>query len=267
MKRNALADDELIVAVLVEPSGQPQTFMKIGPRNAMVIAVCSLAVVADRERGELRAAFGSAAPGVPSRHRPARRGRRRSPSRSPRQRARSTTSAEPPPTAATPSASSRGARSTGASREDRADGQRGAARGRRLGRREPADDASRPPRPARLEERVRAGRVRLVLGAPRRRARVRLPRARGAGGRPRGRDRGRARRRRRPAPRAGGVRGRGSGAVRLLHARASSSRRPISCAASPIRRTTRSARRSPATSAAARATQKILDAVHVAAGR
>jgi CO/xanthine dehydrogenase FAD-binding subunit len=65
VKRNALADDELIVAVLVEPSGQPQTFMKIGPRNAMVIAVCSLALVADRERGELRAAFGSSAPGVP----------------------------------------------------------------------------------------------------------------------------------------------------------------------------------------------------------
>ena len=41
--------------MLVEPSGQPQTFMKVGPRNAMVIAVCSLAVVADRERGELRA--------------------------------------------------------------------------------------------------------------------------------------------------------------------------------------------------------------------
>jgi len=39
--------------------------MKIGPRNAMVIAVCSLSVVADRERGELRAAFGSSAPGVP----------------------------------------------------------------------------------------------------------------------------------------------------------------------------------------------------------
>jgi CO/xanthine dehydrogenase FAD-binding subunit len=65
VKRNALADDELIVAVLVEPSGQRQTFMKIGPRNAMVIAVCSLALVVDRERGELRAAFGSAAPGLP----------------------------------------------------------------------------------------------------------------------------------------------------------------------------------------------------------
>ena len=65
VKRNALTDEELIVAVHVEPSRQPQTFMKIGPRNAMVIAVCSLALVADRERGELRAAFGSAAPGVP----------------------------------------------------------------------------------------------------------------------------------------------------------------------------------------------------------
>ena len=36
--------------------------MKIGPRNAMVIAVCSLALSADRERGELRASFGSAGP-------------------------------------------------------------------------------------------------------------------------------------------------------------------------------------------------------------
>jgi CO/xanthine dehydrogenase FAD-binding subunit len=34
----------------------------VGPRNAMVIAVCSLALVADRERGQLRASFGSAGP-------------------------------------------------------------------------------------------------------------------------------------------------------------------------------------------------------------
>ena len=65
VKRNALSADELILAVLVEPIRQPQTFMKIGPRNAMVIAVCSLALVADRERGELRASFGSAAPTTP----------------------------------------------------------------------------------------------------------------------------------------------------------------------------------------------------------
>jgi CO/xanthine dehydrogenase FAD-binding subunit len=61
-KRNALEQDELIVAVLIRPSAAPQTFMKIGPRNAMVIAVCSLALSVDREQGELRAAFGSAGP-------------------------------------------------------------------------------------------------------------------------------------------------------------------------------------------------------------
>jgi CO/xanthine dehydrogenase FAD-binding subunit len=62
VKRSALAEDELIVAVHLRPSGVAQTFMKVGPRNAMVIAVCSLALVVDREQGELRAAFGSAAP-------------------------------------------------------------------------------------------------------------------------------------------------------------------------------------------------------------
>jgi CO/xanthine dehydrogenase FAD-binding subunit len=62
VKRTALAEDELVTAVQVTLSGAPQTFMKIGPRNAMVISVCSLALAADRERGELRAALGSAAP-------------------------------------------------------------------------------------------------------------------------------------------------------------------------------------------------------------
>ena len=61
-KQNALEPDELITAVLIEPSGAAQTFMKIGPRNAMVIAVCSLALSADPERGELRASYGSAGP-------------------------------------------------------------------------------------------------------------------------------------------------------------------------------------------------------------
>jgi CO/xanthine dehydrogenase FAD-binding subunit len=59
VKRNALEPDELITAVLLEPSSAPQTFMKIGPRNAMVIAVVSLAVSAG---DELRASFGSASP-------------------------------------------------------------------------------------------------------------------------------------------------------------------------------------------------------------
>jgi CO/xanthine dehydrogenase FAD-binding subunit len=57
VKRNALLPDELISAVWVTPLQAPQTFMKVGPRNAMVIAVCSLAVSAG---DELRAAFGSA---------------------------------------------------------------------------------------------------------------------------------------------------------------------------------------------------------------
>ena len=61
-KRNALAPDELVVSIRISPSGARQTFMKVGPRNAMVIAVCSLALSVDRERGELRAAFGSAGP-------------------------------------------------------------------------------------------------------------------------------------------------------------------------------------------------------------
>jgi len=59
VKRNVLAPDELITAVWLTPSAAPQTFMKIGPRNAMVIAVVSLAVSAG---DELRASFGSAAP-------------------------------------------------------------------------------------------------------------------------------------------------------------------------------------------------------------
>ena len=61
-RRNALRDDELVAGIWLRPSRAPQTFMKVGPRNAMVIAVVSLALVADRERGELRASFGSAGP-------------------------------------------------------------------------------------------------------------------------------------------------------------------------------------------------------------
>ena len=59
VKRNALEPDELIAAVhLAQPNDQ-QTFMKVGPRNAMVIAGVSLAVSAG---DELRASFGSASP-------------------------------------------------------------------------------------------------------------------------------------------------------------------------------------------------------------
>jgi CO/xanthine dehydrogenase FAD-binding subunit len=59
VKRNALEPDELIAAVWVTPSQAAQTFMKVGPRNAMVIAVVALAVSAG---DELRASIGSASP-------------------------------------------------------------------------------------------------------------------------------------------------------------------------------------------------------------
>jgi CO/xanthine dehydrogenase FAD-binding subunit len=58
-KRNGLADDELIAGVMVELADSRETFMKVGPRNAMVISVVSLALRVDQE---LRAAFGSAGP-------------------------------------------------------------------------------------------------------------------------------------------------------------------------------------------------------------
>jgi CO/xanthine dehydrogenase FAD-binding subunit len=61
VKRTALEPDELVTAVRLSQSGGAQTFMKVGPRNAMVIAICSLAVVVDTAAGEVRAAFGSAA--------------------------------------------------------------------------------------------------------------------------------------------------------------------------------------------------------------
>jgi len=61
-KRNALEPDELIVAVTVKRPRAAETFMKVGPRNAMVIAVCSLALRVDRENGLLAASYGSSGP-------------------------------------------------------------------------------------------------------------------------------------------------------------------------------------------------------------
>ena len=59
VKRNVLEPDELITAVRLIPSETPQTFMKVGPRNAMVISVVALAVSGG---DALRACFGSASP-------------------------------------------------------------------------------------------------------------------------------------------------------------------------------------------------------------
>ncbi len=63
-KRNRLEPDELIAAVRVPVARGPQQFAKVGPRNAMVIAVCSLAVQLDPGARTVAAAIGSAAPTV-----------------------------------------------------------------------------------------------------------------------------------------------------------------------------------------------------------
>ncbi|MEU2930260.1 FAD binding domain-containing protein [Streptomyces sp. NPDC007251] len=62
VKRNALAEDELIAAVHVPPAAGPQQFAKVGSRNAMVIAVCSFALSLDLGHRTVGACVGSAAP-------------------------------------------------------------------------------------------------------------------------------------------------------------------------------------------------------------
>jgi CO/xanthine dehydrogenase FAD-binding subunit len=62
VKRNALAADELISAILITPPAGPQQFCKIGPRNAMVIAVAAFAVALHPDRRAVGTGIGSAAP-------------------------------------------------------------------------------------------------------------------------------------------------------------------------------------------------------------
>ena len=54
--------DELIAAVHLPAATGPQQFAKIGTRNAMVIAVCSFALVLDPEHGRVGTGIGSAGP-------------------------------------------------------------------------------------------------------------------------------------------------------------------------------------------------------------
>jgi CO/xanthine dehydrogenase FAD-binding subunit len=61
-KRNALAEDELIAAYLMRPADGPQQFSKIGTRNAMVIAVCSLSLALWPQERRVAACIGSAGP-------------------------------------------------------------------------------------------------------------------------------------------------------------------------------------------------------------
>jgi len=61
-KRNVLAPDELIAAFHVPAATGPQQFSKVGTRNAMVIAVCSVAVALDPRAKTIGTGIGSAAP-------------------------------------------------------------------------------------------------------------------------------------------------------------------------------------------------------------
>jgi CO/xanthine dehydrogenase FAD-binding subunit len=60
--RSVLAADELVVAVRIPAAGPGQAFAKVGARNAMVIAVCSLAVVVDPAARRVGTGIGSAGP-------------------------------------------------------------------------------------------------------------------------------------------------------------------------------------------------------------
>ena len=62
-KRNALKTGELVVAVRLPILGGHQEFRKVGVRNAMVIAVASLALAVDTRRQAVRCALGSVGPG------------------------------------------------------------------------------------------------------------------------------------------------------------------------------------------------------------
>src|SRR5690606_22533730 len=95
---------------------------------------------------------------------------------------------------------------------------RGDRRGR-VGGREPAVRAARAAGPARLQERLRTGRVRLLHRLPGRPAGLRLPGRRRSGAGPRSPHRRGPGRRGRARSDPGGVRGGRRGPVRLLHAR------------------------------------------------
>lgn len=62
VKRHALAEDELITAILVVPPAGPQQFCKIGTRNAMVIAVSAFGLALHPDRRSVGTGIGSAAP-------------------------------------------------------------------------------------------------------------------------------------------------------------------------------------------------------------
>jgi len=63
-KKNVRAPDELVTALEWNDAGPAQVFMKVGSRNAMVIAVAGLALVADRRRKRIGVGLGSCGPTI-----------------------------------------------------------------------------------------------------------------------------------------------------------------------------------------------------------
>lgn len=63
-KRSGLRPGELVLGADWAPAGPAQAFLKVGTRNAMVIAVASLAMVVDRARRRVGVALGSVGPTV-----------------------------------------------------------------------------------------------------------------------------------------------------------------------------------------------------------
>jgi len=70
VKRTGLRPGELVVSVRFPAARGPQEFLKVGPRNAMVISVVAVAVVVDTAARTVRCGLGSVAP-VPVRAREA----------------------------------------------------------------------------------------------------------------------------------------------------------------------------------------------------
>lgn len=62
VKRNALAEDELIKNIHINKAQGPQQFSKVGTRNAMVIAVCALGLALHPASRTVRVGLGSVAP-------------------------------------------------------------------------------------------------------------------------------------------------------------------------------------------------------------
>jgi CO/xanthine dehydrogenase FAD-binding subunit len=63
-KKNVRRPDELVIGAEWEEAGPAQTFMKVGTRNAMVIAIAGLALVIDRGRRRVGVGLGSCGPTI-----------------------------------------------------------------------------------------------------------------------------------------------------------------------------------------------------------